>query len=144
MRREAKRRPAWGAEAARGVSRSEGRDPAEVARQDGRRKNVPDFAAVIAAALAHMPTLCARWLPDGRRQGREWLGRTPCCNVRLPATWKGKGRALNAVSDLRRLHDLPAILRSGSWPVVLVAGEACADATTPMVRLLSVSEPCRA
>jgi putative DNA primase/helicase len=33
-----------------------------------------DFAAIARAALPHLPTLCARWLPGGRRLGREW-----CC-----------------------------------------------------------------
>lgn len=31
-----------------------------------------DFAAVNAAALPHLESLCARWLPGGRRIGPEW------------------------------------------------------------------------
>ncbi len=36
-----------------------------------------DFQGVARAALPHLPALAARWLPDGRRQGREWLARNP-------------------------------------------------------------------
>ncbi len=36
-----------------------------------------DFAAINAAALARLPDLLARWLPDGRREGREWVSRNP-------------------------------------------------------------------
>lgn len=36
-----------------------------------------DFAVVNRAALARLPELCARWLPDGRRRGREFVARNP-------------------------------------------------------------------
>ncbi len=36
-----------------------------------------DFAAVNAAALPCLPTIVTRWLPDGRRQGAEWVARNP-------------------------------------------------------------------
>jgi hypothetical protein len=36
-----------------------------------------DFSAVNAAALAVLPTLLKRWLPDGRRQGKEYVARNP-------------------------------------------------------------------
>lgn len=36
-----------------------------------------DFAGVNAAALPVLPSLVARWLPDGRREGREWVARNP-------------------------------------------------------------------
>lgn len=32
-----------------------------------------DIAAVAAAALPYLPSLCERWLPSGRREGREWV-----------------------------------------------------------------------
>ena len=37
----------------------------------------PDFAAVNAAALPHLQDILARWLPDGRRRGAEWVARNP-------------------------------------------------------------------
>lgn len=42
----------------------------------GGRRTV-DFARVAAAALARAPDLLARWLPDGRLVGREWIARNP-------------------------------------------------------------------
>ena len=36
-----------------------------------------DFAAVNRAALGRLPELLARWLPDGRLQGREYVARNP-------------------------------------------------------------------
>lgn len=36
-----------------------------------------DIARVNRAALASLPTLLARWLPDGRREGDEWVARNP-------------------------------------------------------------------
>ena len=39
-----------------------------------------DFAAINAAALRCLPALLGRWLPDGRRIGREWVVRNPTRN----------------------------------------------------------------
>ncbi len=36
-----------------------------------------DFGAINAAALASLPTLLRRWLPDGRQVGREYEARNP-------------------------------------------------------------------
>ena len=36
-----------------------------------------DFARINRAALAAMPSLLLRWLPDGRYQGREYVARNP-------------------------------------------------------------------
>jgi hypothetical protein len=36
-----------------------------------------DFYAINHAALSALPALLARWLPDGRRQGREYVARNP-------------------------------------------------------------------
>jgi hypothetical protein len=36
-----------------------------------------DFEGVNRAALATLPALVARWLPDGRREGHEWAARNP-------------------------------------------------------------------
>ena len=36
-----------------------------------------DFGRVNAAALAALPALLGRWLPDGRKQGGEWVARNP-------------------------------------------------------------------
>ena len=43
---------------------------------DNARKPL-DFQRINAAALARLPDLLARWLPDGRRQGHEWVALNP-------------------------------------------------------------------
>lgn len=35
------------------------------------------FARIAAAALDHADTLARRWLPDGRREGAEWVALNP-------------------------------------------------------------------
>ena len=35
------------------------------------------FARVAAAALGHADVLARRWLPDGRREGAEWVAINP-------------------------------------------------------------------
>ncbi len=34
-----------------------------------------NFEVINRAALARLPELCARWLPDGHRHGREFVAR---------------------------------------------------------------------
>jgi hypothetical protein len=42
------------------------------------RQRAPlDYRRINDAALAVLPALLRRWLPDGRRQGHEWLARNP-------------------------------------------------------------------
>lgn len=36
-----------------------------------------DFGRINAAAMARLPDLLARWLPDGRRISGEWVARNP-------------------------------------------------------------------
>ena len=47
-----------------------------------------DFDAVNRAALAALPALARRWLPDGRRLGREWVTRNPRRDDRRPGSFK--------------------------------------------------------
>jgi putative DNA primase/helicase len=49
---------------------------------------VPDFAAVARAALAHADALVARWLPGGRREGDEYVVRNPKRADRTPGSFK--------------------------------------------------------
>jgi hypothetical protein len=54
-----------------------------------------DFAAVNRAALAVLPALLARWLPDGRRKGHEYVARNPRRADRRPGSFRvnlGTGR----------------------------------------------------
>lgn len=36
-----------------------------------------DFATINSAALSALPALCARWMPGGRRIGREYTAKNP-------------------------------------------------------------------
>jgi hypothetical protein len=47
-----------------------------------------DFARINRAALATLPVLCARWLPDGHRRGREWVALNPRRFDRKPGSFK--------------------------------------------------------
>lgn len=37
-----------------------------------------DFETINRAALQRLPELCARWLPNGRRRGHEYIALNPC------------------------------------------------------------------
>lgn len=47
-----------------------------------------DFDAINAAALRALPALLARWLPDGRRHGYEWVARNPRRDDRRPGSFR--------------------------------------------------------
>lgn len=47
-----------------------------------------DFVAVNRAALSALPALVQRWLPDGRREGHEWVARNPTRADRRPGSFK--------------------------------------------------------
>jgi hypothetical protein len=46
-----------------------------------------DFVAVNQAAMQALPVLLARWLPDGRRRGCEWIALNPTRNDRKPGSF---------------------------------------------------------
>ena len=43
----------------------------------GHRPAQIDFARINSAALGALPSLLSRWLPEGRREGHEWVARNP-------------------------------------------------------------------
>lgn len=47
------------------------------AAESGDRVNRIDFQRINSAALPVLPSLLSRWLPDGRREGHEWVARNP-------------------------------------------------------------------
>jgi len=47
-----------------------------------------DFAAINRAAMTRLPDLLAQWLPDGRREGVEWVARNPRRPDRRPGSFK--------------------------------------------------------
>jgi len=47
-----------------------------------------DFTRINAAALPALPALCARWLPGGKRIGREYVALNPTRGDRRPGSFK--------------------------------------------------------
>ena len=96
MSRNRKRPPGGGIRGGRGVSQHR-REHARTLTHSGGRRNAPvDFGAINAAALACLPALVERWLPDGKCVGREWL-------------------ALNPLRVDRRLGSFKVNLVTGKW-----------------------------
>lgn len=54
---------------------------------NGPRRSI-DFEAVNRAARASLPAIVGRWLPDGRREGREWVARNPNRTDHKPGSFK--------------------------------------------------------
>jgi hypothetical protein len=46
------------------------------------------FRRIAAVALAHSETIVPRWLPGGRRLGREWVARNPTRADRKPGSFR--------------------------------------------------------
>ncbi|MBL26159.1 MAG: hypothetical protein CMM50_01215 [Rhodospirillaceae bacterium] len=115
-----------------------------------------DFDGINRAALASLPSLLRRWLPDGRKEAGEYVARNPCRNDRRPGSFKinldtgawadfaTDDRGGDVVSLLaylegleqgeaaRRLAGMVGLEAGGSKPVVLtVAGSS--EAAAPVV-----------
>ena len=52
------------------------------------RKPPLDFDSINRAALASLPALLRRWLPDGRLVGREYTARNPTRADRRPGSFR--------------------------------------------------------
>ena len=61
--------------------------PTDAALQRQRRER-HDFNRINTTALANLPTLLARWLPDGRREGNEYVARNPRRLDRRPGSFR--------------------------------------------------------
>ena len=46
------------------------------------------FRRIADAALARAPEIVERWLPDGRREGAEWVARNPTRADHRPGSFK--------------------------------------------------------
>lgn len=53
-----------------------------------RKESQLDFAAINAAALARLPDILRRWLPDGRVEGGEYVARNPTRSDRRAGSFK--------------------------------------------------------
>lgn len=47
-----------------------------------------DFSRINAEALRVLPRILERWLPDGRREGDEWIALNPRRHDRTPGSFK--------------------------------------------------------
>lgn len=47
-----------------------------------------EFERINHAALSALPSLLTRWLPDGRREGHEWVARNPRRADRRPGSFR--------------------------------------------------------
>ncbi len=76
------------------------------------RQRFPDFAAINNAALRVLPALVARWLPDGRQQGYEWVARNPRRVDRRPGSFR-----VNLRTGRWADFALEAVSKGVEWPV---------------------------
>ena len=100
---------------------------------------MPDFAANNAGALACLPALVARWLPDGRRLGREWVARNPLRKDRHPGSFK-----INLHTG--RWADFAAAAAKGGDPNSLAAylpGKSQAEAAWALAAMLGYRHDAR-
>ena len=108
---------------------------ATVARAGTRGKAGPDFAEVNAAALACLPALCARWLPDGFRRGNEWIAKNPRREDRRPGSF-----SINLTTG--RWADFALPDAKGGDPISLtayLAGLSQAEAARNLAEMLRVA-----
>lgn len=118
----------------RGVPRNRRENVRNLAGTGSSHSTAVDLGAINAAALACLPALVERWLPDGKCVGREWL-------------------ALNPLRVDRRLGSFKVNLVTGKWadfalpnarggdPVALLAylrGCSQSEAARSLARMLGV------
>jgi hypothetical protein len=59
------------------IVRTKRRHPSAHPRSQEQQTTAIDYAGINQAALTSIPALIQRWLPDGRREGSEWIARNP-------------------------------------------------------------------
>lgn len=94
-----------------------------------------DFARINSAALSALPSLLARWLPDGRRMGHEWVARNPTRADHRPGSFRVNMRN-------GRWADF-ATGDKGGDPIALaayLAGTGQAEAARALADMLGVSQ----
>ncbi len=98
------------------------------------RQGFPDFSAINKAALRVLPALVARWLPDGRQQGCEWVTRNPRRVDRRPGSFR-----VNLQTG--RWADFALTDARGGDPVSLAAylfGQSQSDAARALADMLGM------
>lgn len=80
-----------------------------------------DFKRITLAALPVLPSILARWLPSGRREGAEYLALNPRRNDRHPGSFKVN-------------------LRTGHWADFAVRGASGRDVVSLAAHLADISQ----
>jgi hypothetical protein len=83
-----------------------------------------NYDLISSAALRSLPLIVLRWLPDGRREGQEWVARNP------------------TRSD-QRLGSFKVNLRSGKW-ADFATGDKGGDVISLAAYLHGLSQPAAA
>ena len=134
MSRKRMRPPGAANRGGRGASQHRREQARNLAHTGSRRNAAVDFDAVNEAALGCLPALCARWLPDGRRVGREWEARNPRRADRQPGSFR-----INLETGKWADFALPDA--RGGDPVALAAylsGCSQSEAARSLARMLGV------
>ena len=130
-----RKRPSGGAiRNGSGVSQHPREHAKSLAYSGGHRNAAVGFDAINEAALACLPALCARWLPDGKRVGREWEARNPRRVDRRPGSFR-----INL--ETGRWADFALPDARGGDPVALAAylsGCSQSEAARSLARMLGV------
>jgi hypothetical protein len=87
-------------------------------------KSRVNYAFVGSAALRSLPLIVLRWLPDGRREGHEWVARNP-------------------KRDDRHLGSFKINLRTGQW-ADFATGDKGGDVISLAAYLHGLSQPAAA
>ncbi len=85
------------------------------------RPNQIQFGLIAAATVPLLPGILHRWLPDGRREGHEWVARNPKRTDRHPGSFKVN-------------------LRTGRW-ADFATGDKGGDAISLAAYLFRLSQP---
>lgn len=105
------------------------------ARIVAERQRTPDFVVINNVALRVLTALAARWLPDGRRQGCEWVAGNPRRVDRHPGSFRVNLRT-------GRLADFAVEDVSGGYPVSLAAylfGKTHSASAPPLAEMLGAT-----
>jgi hypothetical protein len=97
-----------------------------------------DFIEINAVALRALPVILPRWLPDGKRQGREFLARNPTRADRTPGSFR-----INVITG--RWSDFATDDRGGD-PISLAAylfGLSQVDAARRLADMLGIDAEAR-
>ena len=134
MARKRKRPPGAAIRNGRGVPQHRREHARTLAHSEGHHNAAVDFDAINAAALACLPALLERWLPDGKRVGREWSARNPRRVDRRPGSFK-----VNVITG--RWSDFALPDARGGDPVALAAylsGQSQSEAARALARMLGL------